>query len=78
MFSEREEKIIKIIGRKKITISDIDESLFTDETRPLDSTIHVANSVSRIIEKCEYHKLNWTLEKNRKDRKLYVKRTAVE
>lgn len=78
-FSEREEAIIKIIGRKKVTLETISSELFMRSThRPFDSDISVANSVRRIIKKCLYHDLPWTLEKTRVDRKLTIKKIGLK
>lgn len=70
MFSAREHKIINILAVKDMTLREISENLFDEET--LDSTIKVGNSVSRIIKKCEHHKLNWTLTKRRLPSKPYL------
>ena len=68
MFSDRETAIIKIIGKKKMTLSEIATTLFMHSyEKPFDPTIAVANSVSRIIKKCKHHKLDWTYVKNRVD-----------
>ena len=64
MFSDREQKVIKILGKKSMTFKTIAIHLFKDKM-PLDPTILVCNSVNRIILKCKHHKLDWTLAKNR-------------
>lgn len=77
-FSERELKIIKIIGRRKLTLAQITMELFQkDKTKPFDSVQVVGNSIRRIIKKCHYHKLDWTLTKHREDFKLYIKKEKV-
>ena len=74
-FSNREQKILKIIGRKKLRLYEIAEELFKGEKKvPLDPTIVVANSVTRIIRKCEHFNVGWTLDKIRVHNKLYIKR----
>ena len=77
VFSEREQKIIKIIGRKKITLSDISTELFKDGCKPFDTDISVANSVRRIIKKCSFHALDWTLTKSRENNRLYIKKESI-
>ena len=52
MFSVREEKILKILGRRKMTYQEIAEKLFDDD-KPLDAEIAVGNSIRRIMKKCE-------------------------
>ena len=62
MFSDRELKILSIIGRKKVTLRVICNELFaTDDKKPFDVEISVGGTIRRIIEKCEHHKLDWTL-----------------
>jgi hypothetical protein len=79
MFSEREEAIIKIIGRKKMTIKDICEELFSDTrtNRPFDAEISVGNTIRRIVEKCEYNKLDWTLFKKRVGFKMLISKENI-
>jgi hypothetical protein len=73
-FSSREKEIIKIIGRRKITISKIREELFKGKNKPLDANINVGNSVIRIIKKCEHYDLSWTYEKKRVLNKMIITR----
>lgn len=73
MFSEREEKILKAIGGKKTTVKEICDKIFpTDESKPFDSEIAVTNTIRRIIEKCEYHKLDWTLNRVKDGHKYII------
>lgn len=66
MFSKRESAIIKIIGRKKMTIRSLCEEIFLHDTnKPFDAEISVGNTVRRIIEKCDYYKLDWTFIKTK-------------
>lgn len=76
MFSEREKQIIKIIGRRKVTIAQITSELFKGN-KILNGEQSVAYSVSRIIKKCGYYKTPWTLNKSRSNKKLYIKRVKV-
>ena len=48
--------------------------LFNYKTIPFDPEIAVANSVRRIIKKCDFHKLEWTLVKSRNNGKLLLKK----
>lgn len=72
-FSEREAKIIKIVSKKSTTISEIIKKLFKKDEL-LDPKIAVANSISRIIKKCDHHKLDWTLDKTREEGPLTISR----
>ena len=74
MFSDREHKIIKIIGRKRMTIQDICTELYTKRNIPFEPRISTANSIRRIISKCSFFNLDWTLYKTRTNNKLFVKR----
>ena len=74
MFSNRENKILKIIGRRKITIDDICMKLFMKDDEPFEPNISVSNAIRRINKKCEFYKLDWSLNKIRKDKKLFIKR----
>lgn len=76
MFSEREEAILKIIGRKKMTLQVIADELF-DYDRPLDPEITVGNTIRRIIKKCEYNKLDWTLIRKRIGGKLLISKEKL-
>ena len=64
-FSERESAIIKILGRKKMTIREISDELFKEEKNTLDAETKVTNCLSRIIKKCEAFDLPWSLERKR-------------
>lgn len=70
MFSEREQKILDILGEREMTLGDIALKLFKIPT--MDQTIKVNNSISRINSKCMLHNKKWFLNKIRKDRKLLV------
>lgn len=72
-FSDREKKIIKIIGHKKVTLEYISKELFKND-QTFDCNIKVANSVSRIIKKCYHYKYDWTFKKTRVNGKLFIKK----
>lgn len=79
MFSEREKKVIDIIGRRKLTFEEISSELFKKtDAKPLDSEISIANTVRRIIKKCSYYDLKWVLTKTRDNRKLIVAKETVK
>lgn len=77
MFSEREEKIIKIIGESRVSISHVTKELFKNEEMPFDARIIVGNAIIRIAKKCEHYKLDWTLFKNRNNAKLTVSKISA-
>ena len=74
MFSERDKEVIDMIGRRKMTIKGIALILWSNQLTPFDDTVMVGNSIRRIIKKCERYELKWTLIKERKNKKLYIKR----
>ena len=76
-FSIREKKIIDIIGRKKMTLDQITSELFKESDKPFEPKIVVGNSIRRIIRKCTYHNLTWTLIKTRENNKLLIKKKKV-
>jgi len=62
MFSEQEREIIDLINEYEwITISDLVEAYFGKE-KPLDPNNKIAQTIRRIRNKCEYYKLDWTIE----------------
>jgi len=73
-FSDREERIIKILGRKQMTFEEISKELFKGEAAPFDTSISVANSIRRIVMKCCFRNLDWTIEKSRQNRVLLIKK----
>lgn len=61
LFSAREQKILAIIGKKKVTIAHITMKLFGKDQVPWMAN-NVAGAVRRIAMKCQYHDVDWTLE----------------
>lgn len=72
MFSEREDAIIKIIGKKSLTINQISQELYKTYSKPFDGEIAIGGAIIRIIRKCEINKLKWTLHKNKFGRRLFI------
>ncbi len=63
IFSPSEKQVIKIIGRRKITVAEITEKYFDEITvAPLNPNNYIAGLVRRISLKCRYYRLNWTLD----------------
>ena len=65
MFSEREKTLIRVLGDKRLSVKTITERVFKTDPKPFDAEISINNTVRRIVEKCEYHDLAWTLTKER-------------
>lgn len=60
IFSPTESKVLKLLGKRKLTIAELTEK-FHDGRPPLEANNNVAAAVRRINAKCEAHDLNWFL-----------------
>jgi hypothetical protein len=61
MFSPTEMKVLKILGRKKMTISEITTKLCGKHKKSINAGNIVAYFIRRINMKCKFHKLDWFL-----------------
>lgn len=61
VFSPTEERILKILGQKKMSINEIASKFLEGREVFLSDQNGVAGAVRRINEKCEKHKLPWFL-----------------
>ena len=78
VFSDLEQKIIRAIGNKNISIEEICIKVFrNDRDAPFDKKITVSNSIRRIIQKCIWYNVGWTLVKEKVDGVLHIKRGGV-
>lgn len=60
LFSPTENKVLKILGRRKLTITEIREKFYEDEKEePLNPNNVISSVVNRINKKVEYHNLDW-------------------
>jgi len=59
MFSPTEEKIIKILGRKKQTITELTTMYYRGKKKPVNANSLVSGAIIHINKKCKYHKLAW-------------------
>lgn len=79
VFSDREQKILKAIGKKK----NMNVRMITAEVLGLraheimDAEITITNSIRRIIRKCEAFKIHWTLKKNKIDGRMIITKEFV-
>jgi hypothetical protein len=63
MFSPREQRLIKILGKNAMTIAELTEFYFMDELcMSLEANNNIAGSIRRIVAKCEKNKLKWTIK----------------
>ena len=77
VFSERERKIVKIVGRKKMTINDIVNAFYVPGKTPINADIIIGNNLRTIIKKCRYYKKDWPLTKTRENKKLMIRKTKI-
>ena len=78
VLTTREKDILKIIGRRQLTIKLIASELFRrSDNVPFDTAVTVNNSIKRIIKKCKLNKLDWTLERTKVDNKFVVKKVYL-
>lgn len=77
MFSAREEKIIKVLGRRRMTYASLVEEVFNEGDKPFDAEISIGNSVRKIEKKCEAEGLKWTLVRKKQNGKLTVWRIGA-
>lgn len=61
MFSPTEEKVLKLLGRRKMTIGLLTKKMRVDQDNWLIDNNRIAGAVRRINRKCEHYKLNWFL-----------------
>jgi len=60
LFSASEQKVIKILGRKKMLIGDLVKIFY--KRKPVDANNKIGTFVRRIKKKCEFHDMPWTLD----------------
>jgi hypothetical protein len=61
MFSEHEKMVLKILGRRKMTVQEISDTFYHSRQVPLADRNYVAGILRRIEAKCEKEDLDWTL-----------------
>lgn len=61
VFSPTEQKVLQVLGRRKMSIEEITENILEGRTMFLADRNNVAGAVRRINEKCEKNRLPWFL-----------------
>lgn len=61
IFSPLQIKVLRVLGRRRLSIEKITQGVYAHKKRPVDSTNGVGQAVRRINRKCKYHKLPWFL-----------------
>lgn len=63
VFSTNEQMVLKILGRRKMTIAEIADDFVSDSTADLlELQNYVAGVVRRINRKCKTHHIEWVIE----------------
>lgn len=60
LFSPLETKILKVLGKRKLSITEIVDLLFTE--LQVDPSNSVSNAIRRINRKCEFNHLPWHIQ----------------
>ena len=61
-FSPMENRVLRTLAGRKMTIADLTREIYRGRTRPLNPNNTIAGYVRRIQIKCKYNKLRWTVE----------------
>lgn len=59
MFSKQESKVLRILGRKKLTITELADEYFKDEEKVIDPNNTICGVITRINRKCDFNNLDW-------------------
>jgi hypothetical protein len=63
IFSDRESTLLRILGKKKLTIEQLTNQYFLDG-RSFNRQQVIGNAIRSIQKKCEFYKLPWRLSSN--------------
>jgi len=78
MFSQIQEKILDILGKKEMTIQDIAKEVYKgSKDKPLSPNNSIVSAISYINLKCYKNKLDWRIEgegSGRKGKTVYIKK----
>lgn len=62
-FSATENKMLKILGKKKMSIAEISDKMYEGvPKKPMNAGIIVSGLISRINKKVKFYELNWHLD----------------
>jgi hypothetical protein len=59
MFSATEERVLKILGKKKLTVKVLSEKYFKGQKKPINPSNVISGAIVRINRKCSYFGLDW-------------------
>lgn len=78
MFSQIQEKILEILGKKEMSIQDIAKEVYKgSKDKPLSPNNSIVSAISYINLKCYKNDLNWRIEgegTGRKGKTVYIKK----
>ncbi len=60
IFSVNEEKVLKILGSRTMTLKELTDEFFEGDP-PFEANNRVGFIIRRIENKCDHHNLNWTI-----------------
>lgn len=61
LFSPLQLKVLKILGSRRMQITDITAKVYKHKRKPKGANIRIATAVDRINQKCDVHGLDWFL-----------------
>lgn len=62
IFSPTEQKLLKTLGKKKMSLLELTETMFKDEKKkPINGSIIIGGMITRINKKCAFYELPWYL-----------------
>lgn len=59
MFSPTETRVLKILGKKKMTIKILTEKYFKGQKKPYNPNNVISGAIVRINRKCDYYNQDW-------------------
>jgi len=62
MFSEKELKVLKLIGKRRLTIKRLTRSYYKKDAIPTNGSNNIAATVRRIVIKAHMYNLKWTIK----------------
>ncbi len=61
LFSPMEQKVLEILGKKKMLIIEITQEFYDHKKHPIGANNGIGNAVRKINAKCKFHHLPWFL-----------------
>ena len=61
MFSPREKEVLKVLGKRRMSIHDLCDKIYGIKKWPLGANNGIASAIRNINRKCEFHSLEWKL-----------------